>query len=308
MANKIAVVLSKSRDAHSGQLLLEQKLLDVVSLRPDVELTVIPHLYDLTPDGPAIDAIRAMPSDLFVLCWLYPRAAYWTLDAHGIRGRLGPMSSSPPDDADQPAEPAESAPQRTIWCFDLRTHDQPEPFLNEIARIAGGPPEAFAEQAAGTGVPRPREIVEAVRPRWYPVIDSSRCTNCLECLNFCLFGVYSLGPDNTILIEQPDACRPGCPACSRICPQGAIMFPQHADPGVAGDPVASLQGMKLDLSQLLSGVDPAQLAAWERQHALQGRQSPASRSGQNSSADPEDAAPPEDHLDRLVDEVDELDL
>ncbi len=153
MANKIAVVLSKSRDAHSGQLLLEQKLLDVVSLRPDVELTVIPHLYDLTPDGPAIDAIRAMPSDLFVLCWLYPRAAYWTLDAHGIRGRLGPMSSSPPDDADQPAEPAESAPQRTSLV--LRSADaRPARAVSERDRSARrGPPEAFAEQAAGREFP-----------------------------------------------------------------------------------------------------------------------------------------------------------
>ena len=28
--------------------------------------------------------------------------------------------------------------------------------------------------------------------RWYPVIDYSRCTNCMECIDFCLFGVYGV--------------------------------------------------------------------------------------------------------------------
>src|SRR5690349_15887991 len=25
---------------------------------------------------------------------------------------------------------------------------------------------------------------------WFPVIDYDRCTNCMQCLSFCLFGVY----------------------------------------------------------------------------------------------------------------------
>src|SRR5207302_575815 len=33
---------------------------------------------------------------------------------------------------------------------------------------------------------------EATRRRWYPVIDYSRCTNCMECIDFCLFGVYGV--------------------------------------------------------------------------------------------------------------------
>ena len=90
----------------------------------------------------------------------------------------------------------------------------------------------------------------------------------MECLNFCLFGVYSLGEEDAILVEQPDACRNGCPACSRICPEGAIMFPQHKDPAIAGDPKASRKGLKLDLSQLFGGANPAQLAAAERNRAL----------------------------------------
>ena len=26
---------------------------------------------------------------------------------------------------------------------------------------------------------------------WFPVIDYDRCTNCMQCLSFCLFGVVS---------------------------------------------------------------------------------------------------------------------
>ena len=72
-------------------------------------------------------------------------------------------------------------------------------------------------------------------PRWHPVIDYDRCTNCLECLNFCLFGTYGLDEAGRILVEMPETCRDGCPACSRICPVGAIIFPACEDPAIAGD-------------------------------------------------------------------------
>ncbi|GHT13605.1 hypothetical protein FACS1894170_09790 [Planctomycetales bacterium] len=71
-------------------------------------------------------------------------------------------------------------------------------------------------------------------PRWYPVIDDSRCVGCLECVNFCLFGVYSIGKDDRPLVDQPAACRDGCPACSRVCPGRAIMFPLYEDRQIAG--------------------------------------------------------------------------
>ena len=125
------------------------------------------------------------------------------------------------------------------------------------------------------------------------MIDYGRCTNCLECLNFCLFGVFGLDDEGAIVAEQPDACRNGCPACSRICPAGAIMFPPHADAAIAGDGTAEPGSLKLDLSQLFGGVDAAQLAAAERDRALAEQR--------------RHAAGPND-LDRLVDEVDDLEL
>ena len=71
-------------------------------------------------------------------------------------------------------------------------------------------------------------------PRWYPVIDVSRCTACLECVNYCLFGVYAIGGDARPFVDKPDACRDGCPACARVCPSRAIMFPLYEDRVIAG--------------------------------------------------------------------------
>ena len=72
------------------------------------------------------------------------------------------------------------------------------------------------------------------KPRWYPIIDDSKCTACLECVNYCLFGVYAIGNDSRPFVDQPDACRDGCPACARVCPSKAIMFPLYEDRVIAG--------------------------------------------------------------------------
>jgi NAD-dependent dihydropyrimidine dehydrogenase PreA subunit len=132
------------------------------------------------------------------------------------------------------------------------------------------------------------------------VIDFSRCGNCLECLNFCLFGVFGTDADERPIVEQPDACRSGCPACSRICPEGAIMFPQHGDPAIAGDPHISPKDLKLDLSQLFRDSDPLQIAEAERRRALEERERLAAKK-------PSDA-PRKGELDDLVDRIDDMDL
>ena len=239
-------------------------------------------------------------------------------------------------------------PNRRIYCIDMRDRTEASAFVSEIARIAELElASTFVSDAAAqhpnfqvprndtyvgqlqvnnpvvnaqVSTPEPTllgtagvtTVDEHPTRRWYPVIDFSRCTNCMECIDFCLFGVYGIDSVETILVEQPDNCRKGCPACSRVCPQNAIIFPQHKTPAIAGAPMDS-SGFKIDLSKLFGapedGADAIEVAAKERdeQLILAGRQAVgltedlAARL--NKSADQ-----PQDELDKLIDQLDSLEL
>ncbi|MCX7819844.1 MAG: ferredoxin family protein [Kiritimatiellae bacterium] len=71
---------------------------------------------------------------------------------------------------------------------------------------------------------------------WFPVIDPARCTACGLCVEFCLFGVYEL-KEGRVRVARPANCRPRCPACSRICPEIAIVFPKYDEPPMDGSEV-----------------------------------------------------------------------
>jgi len=70
---------------------------------------------------------------------------------------------------------------------------------------------------------------------WFPVIDYDRCVNCKQCMNFCLFGVYGLSEEGQVTVHKPSGCKTNCPACARMCPRKAIIFPKYADPPINGD-------------------------------------------------------------------------
>ncbi len=84
---------------------------------------------------------------------------------------------------------------------------------------------------------------------WFPVIDFERCNHCMQCLSFCLFGVFA-AKDGKIRVAQPDNCKPNCPACARVCPEAAIIFPKHPEPVIHG---GDGQREKVDVSALLGG-------------------------------------------------------
>ncbi len=279
MGDRVAVVVSRWHADDPSRRTLEESVEAALADRTEVELTIVPSLYDLASDGQAVERLRSIAGDMIVLAWGYPRSAYWILSGDGIEGRLG-------EDPD-----SEATSGRTIWCLDLASFDSAEGVSQAVGRLAATIGELPGE--AATAVP-PARIDEPVESRWYPVIDWDRCTNCLECLNFCLFGVFASDETDSLVIEEADACRDGCPACSRICPAGAIMFPRHEDPSIAGDPEASLAGLKLDLSQLFGAPAPASLATGERDRALAEKQSGGST--------------PKTDLDRLIDEIDDMEL
>ncbi len=92
---------------------------------------------------------------------------------------------------------------------------------------------------------------------WFPVIDFSRCTNCMQCLSFCLFDVYGVDGDGKIEVRNEDKCKTNCPACSRVCPDVAILFPKYSKGPINGDRVSESdvqeESMKVDISSLLGG-------------------------------------------------------
>lgn len=81
---------------------------------------------------------------------------------------------------------------------------------------------------------------------WFPVIDYDRCSHCGQCLSFCLFGVYSRSPEGKIVVTNPRACKYNCPACARICPQVAIMFPKlgEQESPLNGDAITDEENLK----------------------------------------------------------------
>lgn len=238
-------------------------------------------------------------------------------------------------------------PDRTIYSLDFRASSTAGDFQSEIQRISvakningdsqhltldmlernanpqndtfvgnSTPSNAAKSEDEKTllGIQPIVSIDEHPSRRWYPVIDFSRCTNCMECIDFCLFGVYGVDTLETIVVEQADNCRKGCPACSRVCPQNAIIFPQHKTPAIAGAPVDT-GGLKIDLSKLFgapeSDEDALDVAARERdeQLILAGREAVGDsglkdRIESNNQKNSGKA----DDLDGLLDQLDALDL
>jgi len=393
MANRIAVVISQGQSQNPAKRGLEEDIIAALLMESGIDVTVIPHLYDLKADGTGMLALDGIKGNVVVLSWLYERAARWVLDRNGIRGAEGQtvirMADEDEDDEDEDEEATlkedkarvidqRPIPKRRIYCVDLRVHNKAEPYIEEIKRIAdenkqklvqlgdwiqgdpspaamqrfqqptnntalggGGLPivppappttNTSTEHAAGSNaaaIPASAEpvpanptsdafVADVVRieedgtRRWYPVIDFSRCTNCMECIDFCLFGVYGVDGAETILVEQPDNCRKGCPACSRVCPENAIIFPQHKTPAIAGSPV-TVGGLKIDLSRLFGSPDDGksavEIAALERDEQLMmaGRDTVGMSVGirKRQADQPHE---PKDDLDNLIDALDDLDL
>ena len=361
MAKRIAVVVSQGQSANPAKRQLEEDIVAALLMEPGIDLVVIPHLYDLKPDGTGILALKGIMGNMIVLSWLYERGARWTLDRAGIRGKEGLTTIKSADDEEEDEDSEEAAeaigdkervidtrdvPNRKIYCLDLRVHNAAQPYIDEVKRIA----RENAMQLMGLsdwigGSPQPQQLERYVRPtndtalgppveikspptelfapamlqrideepgrRWYPVIDYSRCTNCMECIDFCLFGVYGVDKAETILVEQPDNCRKGCPACSRVCPENAIIFPQHKTPTIAGAPVVA-GALKIDLSKLFgapeTGETAEQAAVRERdeQLLLAGRQAVGAAVGLPKRHEPTitATAAPKDELDSLIDALD----
>ncbi|MDH6314049.1 heterodisulfide reductase subunit A-like polyferredoxin [Parabacteroides sp. PFB2-10] len=75
--------------------------------------------------------------------------------------------------------------------------------------------------------------VENGTDAWYPVLDKTRCIECGKCHDFCLFGVYTI-ENKQVKVVQPQNCKNNCPACARMCPSKAIIFPKYEKSPING--------------------------------------------------------------------------
>lgn len=323
------LVVSKGQSRNPAKRGLESAIAQAAGQLDGVEVIMVPHLYDLPKGCESLELLQKIDGDLIVCSWIFSRAAHWVLDRNGIGGATGEveLGADEADEEESPVETIESAadeqepvdrvtdlyprPDRTIHCLDLKVSESADDFIGEIKRILNIADEADRSLPIVGG--KIVEVDETTSRRWYPVIDFSRCTNCMECIDFCLFGVYGVDGVENILVEQPDNCRKGCPACSRVCPENAIIFPQHKAPAIAGAVTEGDEGFKIDLSQLFGAPtdkgDPIATAARERdeQLLLTGREAV----GIDENLKKRQAAlneTPKDNLDRLIDSLDELDL
>ena len=282
----LTVVLSQAPGNHPGKRTVEEALAADLQGVPDLAVAMIPHLSHLGSEHPARQFLQSISGNVVFLSWLYPRAAFWLLDFLGVKGCLR-----------TPEVTTNGTPEvsnRFISCFDLREDTGPESLVDQIKGILGQGrytprQEAASEQVHLTAA----QLLETPGRRWYPVIDYSRCTNCMECIDFCLFGVYGVDRQDRILVESPDTCKKGCPACSRVCPEQAIIFPDHKTPAIAGAANESLGPRKIDLTQLFGGAEMLRLASEEPAREL-------NQDGQKTH--------PKDDLDKLMDALDALDL
>ncbi len=98
---------------------------------------------------------------------------------------------------------------------------------------------------------------QSADPAWYPVIDYARCTHCGQCFEFCLFGVYEKDQDGKICVTHPHSCKNNCPACARICPGAAIIFPKVGESPINGAEISDEDelkaNIKINVDEILGG-------------------------------------------------------
>lgn len=251
------IILSRHRDSEGNKTTSNTRFAEALAERFETHVLSIPFLYDLRSFGRSIQRLREIRENC---CFLAP---FPTRATNNLLISLGIYHDKITDRYPLLAAAMDLPPLNGD--VDMILHEV-EKALEDTEIPVGNVPGGLVER-----------IDEPTVKRWYPVISLTDCIGCLECVNFCLFGVYTIGEGDLPIVDQPDACRDGCPACSRVCPSAAIMFPMHDDPIIAGRKIR------------LPGMDQQQ-AESERDRHLSGK------------INKED----KDELDDLVDTVDQF--
>ena len=215
--NTPVIIIARTIVDDAEKRAFEDAVIDGVRRLSGIRVLVVPEASHLSEDHAGLDALRTAADDTVVYAsWLYPRAARWLLRSLGVDG-----------DA------------RGVYAFG--DFDTPDALVDAFPR---------GDEDAPASV----DVIDApARERWYPVLDYETCVNCHQCYDFCLFGVFTLNDDGYPAVTSGDNCKPGCVACARLCPKGAIMFPHHdGDAGIAGASGQKPAGADANLQAILS--------------------------------------------------------
>jgi NAD-dependent dihydropyrimidine dehydrogenase PreA subunit len=203
-------------------------------------LTVIPDLCGkAAARDPALLALAATPGAVIIAC--HPRAVHALLRSAGF-----------PLDVTLPA------------VMNLR-RESPESILSSLG---------LATTPSGAGDSSPAPQPPAAAPDWqpwFPVIDYSRCTGCRQCVSFCPFGVYTVDAGKKVQVTHPRQCKNNCPACARICPEFALIFPKVNDCPIDGSEVLAEHIDRRKSAALNPDSDIHALLALRRQRAGLGK-------------------------------------
>lgn len=198
MADCPTVIISRESGSEAPRAALEEDVATACRAA-GWHVLAVPDIYHLPHGSDLWSRLSDLPAQTALVTSLYPRAALCL-----VREQAG-------------LEP--------VATLDLREYASADEVVEELSEDL--PPGGDEGELREHQVHCPR--------RWYPVFDRSRCINCGHCLQFCLFGVYER-IDGRVIPVRPDNCKLGCPACARVCPKGAIMFPLSDEPAVAGAP------------------------------------------------------------------------
>jgi Pyruvate/2-oxoacid:ferredoxin oxidoreductase delta subunit len=278
-------IILSGQDTPDTLSAFEQDVIDQCRAR-GLDCLLVPNLYHVPESSKLWKSLSDRWKNAILLAWLHPRPMQWLLQRHQV--------------TDQP-----------LTILNLAAFSDAASVLRTVAAVAKAAPQTK---------PRPGNLEQlgtAADARWYPVLDHSRCVNCQHCLQFCLFGVYELDVKGKVIVRHPDHCKPGCPACSRICPQSAIMFPLYEkDAAIAGSPgeFVQLDAAARKMFYIRTGrpcPNCGQVADTKSRKSKTattvlcpecGR--PQSAKTSTPTSEPKPDRPPFDDLDNLVDQLD----